>query len=298
MIDNILKKYGVGLALALLVLELTYINTKSLQYLVQGLALIDTVFGVIGAIAFSMVTVLIMRLSKRNWLKVVFPLFDIALVLCGFNLRYYDDLLGNPVRFGLTVFLALFTGLITYSLGQLNAEQHEQKASERDQKRIDELIANYHRLELKYNDAERIKNELLAKQNESTRVIERLTLKQNESARIIDDLKSKQNESERINNELTSKQIESNQIIDELTSKQNKSTQIIDELIAKQNESARIIDELLPDHILWQNFIGQKRKDKNGYEKAIEGLAQKVKRGEKVSYETFKKTISHGTYLD
>lgn len=35
-----LKRYGVGWALALLVLELTYINAKSLHYMVQGLDLV------------------------------------------------------------------------------------------------------------------------------------------------------------------------------------------------------------------------------------------------------------------
>jgi hypothetical protein len=66
-----------------------------------------------------------MRLGKRNWLKLVFPLFDVALVFCGFNLQHYNDMFENPVRFYMSVFLSAFAGLITYSLGQINAEQHQ-----------------------------------------------------------------------------------------------------------------------------------------------------------------------------
>jgi hypothetical protein len=127
MIDKFLSKTGVGIALLFMVAELSYINTKSLQYMFDEHAALDMYFGIVGAVAFSVVTVLIMRLSKRNWLTVVFPLFDIALVFCGFNLSHADTLLANPVRFAMSVFLSLFSGLITYSLGQINAEQHSGK---------------------------------------------------------------------------------------------------------------------------------------------------------------------------
>lgn len=244
MIDRILSKTGVGLALLFMVAELTYINTKSLQFMVQGLAEIDLFFGIVGSLAFSSVTVLIMRLSKRSWLKVAFPIFDVALVFLGFNLNYADNLLDNPVRFMLSIFFALFTGFTTYSLGQINAEQHEQTTSDRDQKRIDELIASKHQAELKLAESERIKNELLSNQNESKR------------------------------------------IIDELTANNN-------DLNLKLSETKSIVSELLPNHILWENFLGQKRKDKNGYENAIEVLAKKVKSGERVTYENFKKEVKN-----
>lgn len=244
MIDRILSKTGVGFALLFMVAELTYINTKSLQFMVQGLAEIDSFFGVVGSLAFSSVTVLIMRLSKRSWLKVAFPIFDIALVFLGFNLNYADNLLDNPVRFMLSIFLALFTGFITYSLGQINAEQHEQTTSDRDQKRIDELIASKHQVELKLAELERINNELKSNENESKR------------------------------------------IIDELTANNN-------DLNAKLSETKAIVSELLPNHILWENFLGQKRKEKNGYESAIENLAKKVKSGDRVTYEMFKKEVKN-----
>jgi hypothetical protein len=134
MIDTILKKYGVGLALSLMVLELAYINAKSLIYMSKGLVGLDPVFdlqgidstfGLIGSLAFSSVTVLIMRLSKREWLKVVFPLFDFFLVFLGFNIGYADHFMDNPFRFWYSVFIAAFAALTTYALGQINAEQHE-----------------------------------------------------------------------------------------------------------------------------------------------------------------------------
>ena len=125
MIDRILSRTGVGFALLFMVTELSYINSKSLQYMFSGEQTMDIAFGIIGAIAFSIVTVLVMRLSNRTWLKIVFPVFDIALVFCGFNLEHASGLLYNPVRFAMSIFLSLFAGLITYSLGQINAEQHD-----------------------------------------------------------------------------------------------------------------------------------------------------------------------------
>jgi hypothetical protein len=134
MIDNILKKYGVGLALTLMVMELAYINAKSLIFMSKGLVGLDQTFtlkgidstmGLIGSFAFSTVTVLIMRLSKRNWLKLVFPIFDFCLVFLGFNIEYADNFYSNPFRFWYSIFIAAFAAFTTYALGQINAEQHE-----------------------------------------------------------------------------------------------------------------------------------------------------------------------------
>ncbi len=111
------NKIGINIALLFLVAELSYINTKSLEYMAGDDTLITKLFSVCGAVAFSMVTVLVMKNAQVSWIKVVFPIFDAGLVFLGFNLNYAGDLLGNPVRFFLTVFMALFAGLITYSLG-------------------------------------------------------------------------------------------------------------------------------------------------------------------------------------
>ncbi len=188
MIDRILSRAGVGFALFLVIMELTYINAKSLYFMAQGMMLVDSVFAVIGSLAFSMVTILVMRMSKRRWLKVAFPLFDAALVLCGFNLMFADGLFANPIRFALSVFLAIFTGLITYSLGQINAEQHDGSKVD-DSKRI-------------IDDLNRIIDDLTTKQNESNLIIDELKMNQTESKRIADDSKKIAAETKRIANEI------------------------------------------------------------------------------------------------
>jgi hypothetical protein len=130
MIDEFLKKQGTGIALLFMVISLAYVNTLSLEYMYDNNWFIDIFFGIISAIAFSIVTILVMRLSKREWLKYVFPLFDAFLMFCGFNLRHWNDLFDNPVRFALSIVLSLFSGLITYSIGQINAEIHSDTSSE------------------------------------------------------------------------------------------------------------------------------------------------------------------------
>jgi hypothetical protein len=120
-----MKKMFFYLAMAGIVLELTYLNNRSLKYLVEDYNLIGKVFSIIGASVFAMMTILIMRSSNKKWMKVVFPIFDMMLVLFGFNLRFADNLLGNPVAFGLTIFISIFTGLITFSLGTINVSDKE-----------------------------------------------------------------------------------------------------------------------------------------------------------------------------
>lgn len=186
MVDRILSRAGVGLALLFMVLELTYVNAKSLHFMVQGLGVVDSLFGVIGSLAYSMVTVLVMRLGKRKWLKVAFPLFDVALVLCGFNLQHADNLLDNPVRFALSVFLALFTGLITYALGQINAQQHEGQ-SNADAERLATLTARLNALGLKHDETNRILAETRTKHDETL-------LKHDETQRNSIELSKKLNE--------------------------------------------------------------------------------------------------------
>lgn len=225
-------KVWVGFTLVFIVLELTYINAKSLNYLSGGLSNIDGVFAIIGSIAFSMVTVLIMMLSKRQWLKIAFPIFDMALVFCGFNLQFADDIMANPVRFYLSIFLGVFTGIITYSLGQINAEQYSN----------DESKAN---------------------QIESNRIIE-------EQKRVIDELKANQ--------------IESNRIIDELRSNE------ID-LKGARNEIEKIANSFLPSFLQWENFIGKKKKERNGYESSIEKMANEVKSGKLITVKDYLKAV-------
>lgn len=116
MVEKLLTRAGIGFALFLMVLELTYINAKSLLYIVDEFGYIDKVFAVIGALAFSMVTVLVMRRTNQLWMKITFPVFDAFLVFCGFNIKFAETMLNNKIAFVLTIAMAVFTGLIMYSL--------------------------------------------------------------------------------------------------------------------------------------------------------------------------------------
>lgn len=113
---------AITITLILMVLELTYINAKSLLYIAAELSAIDTIFAVIGALAFSMVTVLVMRTTRSRWMRIIFPVFDALLVFCGFNIKYASNLLYNPIAFYLTIFFAVFTGIIMYGLGIIGAK--------------------------------------------------------------------------------------------------------------------------------------------------------------------------------
>ena len=224
----------VGFTLVFIVLELTYINAKSLNYLSGGSSVSDGAFAVLGSIAFSMVTVLIMMLSKRQWLKVVFPLFDAALLFGGFNIHNADNLLENPVRFYVTIFFAVFTGVITYSLGQINAEQYMN-----DESKLNQLESN------------RINLELEEKINELTR----------------------------INVELSEKYADSNSIVNES--------------INEANESKLLAEKFIQGHIQWENFIGKKKKERNGYEASIERLAEQVKSGKTITIQQYVKEVTN-----
>ena len=117
--DQLFNRHAVKLALVFIVLELTYVNSKSLYFLLGGGGLIDRIFSVIGAIACSMVTVIIMRKSSERWLKVAYPLFDVVLAFNSFSLISADT--SSPYyKFSLIVFMSLFAGLTTYALGKIN----------------------------------------------------------------------------------------------------------------------------------------------------------------------------------
>lgn len=111
------------IVILLLIIELTYINAKSLLYLVAEFHLIDKVFAVLGAVAFSSATVLILRTDGRGWKRFVFPLMDSLLVFSGFNVRFVGHLLDNWIALALSIFFAVFTALILYSLGQSPAKR-------------------------------------------------------------------------------------------------------------------------------------------------------------------------------
>ena len=127
MFDKLINRIGVSLALILMICELTYVNAKSLLFMAGSSNSIDEIMSWVGALAYSMVTVVVMRKTERGWFKLVFPVFDAALVFLGFNLHYAESIISggdNPVRLYLSVFLAVFTGVITYSLGLINYRDH------------------------------------------------------------------------------------------------------------------------------------------------------------------------------
>jgi hypothetical protein len=154
-----MKKAFFYQAMACMVLELSYINTKSLFYLVEDFDLVGRTFAVIGAVAFSMVTILVMRTSHQKWVKYVFPVFDIMLVFCGLNLRFANNLLANPVAFALTILIALFVGLITYSLGIIDINKVESDKDAAMNLLKDSLAS-------RANEIERLQSELEVKRSE------------------------------------------------------------------------------------------------------------------------------------
>ncbi len=240
MVDRFLSRQGVGIALVFMIAELSYINSKSLQFMFEGSDSLDIYFGVIGAVAFSIVTVLIMRLSNQEWLKICFPLFDTALVFCGLNLHHSHDLLANPVRFAMSIFLSVFSGLITFSLGQINAVQHNGNSE------ADNVM-----MELKSKLKESELNQL-----ESNRIIDELTTKQNESICIIADAKRKTNDT-----------------------------------LTLLNDTKTIADQFLRNHILYEAWMSKKRSEtnRNGFDKEVSLLADKLKQGHAVSIDDYLK---------
>jgi hypothetical protein len=184
MTNNYWSKRWTEFTILLMVLELTYINSKSIYYLIEGMLMVDSVFAVIGSMAYSTVTVKIMLETKSKFLKIAFPFFDTVLVFCGFNLMHAHDWYANPIRFYLSIFLAVFTGLITYSLGQINADEHSLNESR-----------------MKQDESKRIIEEQKRIIDDQKCIIDELTAKQIEQKRIVDESKKTVIESKRLANE-------------------------------------------------------------------------------------------------
>ncbi len=187
---NTINKIGMSIALLFMVIELSYINAKSLFYLSSSVGMLDNLFAIAGSIAFSMVTVLVMRNDVIKWVKYVFPIFDAGLIFLGFNLIHSEAILNgtdNPVRFALTVFMALFTGLITYSIGliEFKAEtsKEERQIGEYKQKwyaankEVESLRSN---MKSEQSEANSHKTELAALQTKLVSLSSELKLKQSD----------------------------------------------------------------------------------------------------------------------
>lgn len=162
--DETIRVGGIGLALFFMLLELVYINAKSLYYLDGGEGTFSLVFAVIGSLAYSSTTIAVMRRPGHRRMKIALPVFDTLLVFCGYNLNLLEDMATgdvNPMKVALSIFIAVFTGVITYGLGMLNFEERSSEGEE--------------------GNAERIIGDLTRELSESTAAIADLTAKLNES---------------------------------------------------------------------------------------------------------------------
>ena len=122
--DETVRVGGIGLALFFVFLELVYINTKSLFYLDGNEGILSLTFAIVGSLAYSSTTIAVMRRQGHRNMKIILPLFDTMLVFTGYNINLFDSPEAiNPMRLALSVFISLFTGIITYGLGMLNFEE-------------------------------------------------------------------------------------------------------------------------------------------------------------------------------
>lgn len=145
---NKLNKILLNTALLFMIAELSYINSKSLLHLSGSTNSIHQVFAIVGAVAFSIVTIRVMQEDGLRWQKILFPIFDAVLVFLGFNLDIHPNL-----RIYLTIFMAVFAGLIMYSLGLI--EHHAANQCDSPQ-----LIAERNRANTLSTDLEKTKVKL------------------------------------------------------------------------------------------------------------------------------------------
>lgn len=177
----------ISLALSFLIIELSYINAKSLICLNNATDYLNIGFAIIGSIAFSVVTVLVMMNAEVKWPKYVFPVFDAGLMLLGLNLEHYDTLLDNPIRLALTIFMASFTGIITFSLGLI---EFRSLKSDTNVKAI-ELQDRLNSLGLKYDSVKKEFNSLESQMNSDQKQIQS---HKTEIEQLKSELKEKQSE--------------------------------------------------------------------------------------------------------
>lgn len=216
-----MKKTFFYFALIFLVLELTYLNSKSLIFLTEDHDIIGKVFSVIGATMFAMITVLVMRTSGIKWAKYVFPLFDALLFFCALNLHFSDNLLANPIRFSLTIFFALFTGMITYSLGIININQDHSET-----------------------EIESLKSEVLSSESEIKSLQSELSARQTEIGSLNSNIKDRETEISKYRTECNSlkdqiKHLESDLMRYRESHRRNERSRIL-----KKKESNRTPEEL------------------------------------------------------
>ncbi len=145
--DALVRDGGIGAALFFVVMELIFLNANSLQYIykINSESSFTWIPAVLGSLAYSITTITVMRKQGHKALKIMFPIFDIFLMFFGLNLNTLNLIQQgnfNVISFILSIFFALFTGAITYSLGMINYKEQEDD-------NIDELKSENKELKLR-----------------------------------------------------------------------------------------------------------------------------------------------------
>lgn len=175
MFDRVTNRIGISITLFLVIAYLAWTNYKSLIFLTNSSQLEELLFCGVGALAFSMVTVMVMRNTRAKIALFTFPLFDVAFVFFGSNIHHAQMLADEPVRFWLSVVVALFTGVTIFSLSLIKAGDHipdiGKKVSESDE-RYNLLLGEYKSLQsdftTKQSELVKIRGDCEVMQNENT----------------------------------------------------------------------------------------------------------------------------------
>ncbi len=145
---NFSKKYsqfltdsGVSFALFFVMLELIGINAYSIRYVLnaQHETWFNWIPATIGAFAYSITTIVVMQQKGHAKLKTTLPVLDALLVMLGMNILIFEQYASDTINYValiLSVLFAVFTAVITYSLGQINNEKSDLTVSKSDYDRL------------------------------------------------------------------------------------------------------------------------------------------------------------------
>ncbi len=181
---NFSKKYsqfltdsGVSFALFFVMLELIGINAYSIRYVLnaQHETWFNWIPATIGAFAYSITTIVVMQQKGHAKLKTTLPVLDALLVMLGMNILFFEqyqtDAL-NYVALILSVLFAVFTAVITYSLGQINNEKTELTVSKSDYDKLQrQLQASLEMNEMQNKEIFKLESDVTEMKNQKTDII-------------------------------------------------------------------------------------------------------------------------------
>ena len=106
----------------------------------------------IGATAFSITTVVVMRREGFLWAKLIVPVFDFFLMFLGFNINYLFKDNSTNAFIWLSLFFSVFAAFITGVLGFINYKERKNESTHLEsvnlmQKEIDSLRINISELQ-------------------------------------------------------------------------------------------------------------------------------------------------------